>query len=1076
MRKLVSSSSTERTAVKSVISSGRSIINKKHQNGLGVGNVKSSSLTLDYKGSRLMLEACTNLYERNFHHQINPNRKELQSVSYQEKTLKEGDVIDGWVLEAIQELKDFDLVAYRLKHTQTGAEYLHLDAPFDMNNCFAITFETPPNDDTGIPHILEHTTLCGSEKYPVRDLFFNMMKRSLNTYMNAYTASDHTTYPFSTQNEKDFYNLMSVYLDSTLSPRILNTDFKQEGHRLEFENPLDANSPLKIKGVVYNEMKGAMSDSNQFFGTQLHKAVLPGTIYAFNSGGEPQAIPNLTYEELKNFHKQNYHPSRAKIFTYGCFSFLKHIKFMNENAFSKFSALPSRKVPKQVQRFTEPKRVEVFGPPDSMVIDEQKQTKVAIAYVMNDKSDTFETFSLSFLSALLMDDPRGVFYKNIIASGLAPDFAPYCGFDSSVGDPIFTIGAQGIANDQVEAVEKAIEDTFHEVIENGIDQGLIDTVLHSLELSIKKKSPNFGVNICFPVFSNWIHNDDPISTFKINYFLDKLRKELENPNFFKDKIKKYFLNNTHKVTFVMNPDPNYFDKQEAMEAAKLDTISMALSESDKAQIVAGYKEMEETKVEQAKNVEVLPTLTVDDLSRKLIDVQTVQLVKDKAEPEFHMNVVKGTNGIIHVTTIVPFSLAEVPDHLQKFVPIFGDLLVRVGTSKLNYLQLAHQIELHTGGIDASPILVPSLEKIDEFSFALKFSSYCLERNAEKMVYLMREIYTDVNFLGDLNFLQNCVDQAASDAASGILHSGHHYAKLHAASNITFYDSLINATSGIDAMKFLKHLSTNANTELIANSLQELVPYLLRKKKMKILITCEEHQRDRMMRVMERQFYEAIENETLTSEAKMKTQLEFKPKFINSYLSIPSSVSFVGRALMTTPFVTKDSALLRVVSAILHSNYLHQEVRERGGAYGSNASQSMNGVFTFSSYRDPNPSRTIGICSNVAEWIQMKDSVTPKTIQEAKLQVFQHLDAPVTPHAHAQSKVVFGIDDELRQFRRNVILDATRSEIVDTCVKYLSRSPNVATTIIGGNFEKDIADETQRNQWAVEKEEMDNSRQ
>ncbi|KAF0971482.1 hypothetical protein FDP41_010214 [Naegleria fowleri] len=198
--------------------------------------------------------------------------------------------------------------------------------------------------------------------------------------------------------------------------------------------------------------------------------------------------------------------------------------------------------------------------------------------------------------------------------------------------------------------------------------------------------------------------------------------------------------------------------------------------------------------------------------------------------------------------------------------------------------------------------------------------------------------------------------------------------------------------------------------------------------------------------MERHFYEAIENETVTSEAKMKAQLEFKPKFINTYLSIPSSVSFVGRALVTTPFATKDSALLRVVSSILHSNYLHQEVRERGGAYGSNASQSMNGVF-------------------------MKDSVTPKTIQEAKLQVFQHLDSPVTPHAHAQSKVVFGIDDELRQFRRNVILDATRNEIIDTCVKYLSNS-NVATTIIG-NFEKDISNETQR-KWVVVREEMDNS--
>ena len=585
--------------------------------------------------------------------------------------LKEGDNIHGWVLTSIENLKDFDLVAYRLKHSQTGAEYLHLDAPFDMNNSFAINFETPPTDDTGMPHILEHTTLCGSEKYPVRDLFFNMMKRSLNTYMNAYTASDHTTYPFSTQNEKDFYNLMSVYLDSTLNPRILETDFKQEGHRLEFEDPLDLNSNLQIKGVVYNEMKGAMSDSNQFFAYNLQKSILPNTVYAFNSGGDPSAIPNLTYNQLKQFHQQNYHPSRAKIFTYGSFSFINHINFLNENAFSKFSELPVRNSSSKVEKFTEPKRVEVFGPPDSMVIDEEKQTKVSVSYLMNDNSDDFETFSLSFLSALLMDEPRGVFYKNLIASGLAPDFSPYCGFDSSMSTPIFSIGAQGVAKKDVESIEQAIRATFEEVVHNGIDQGLIDTVLHNVELSIKKKSTNFGVNICYPVFSNWIHNNDPTGTFKINSQIERLRGELENPNFFKEKIKKYFIENPHRVTFVMHPDPKYFENQEKNENERIEKISNSLTESEKIKLIEQYKEMEKAKESQEKNVELLPTVTISDLSRQIMDPQNVQSLP--GSPEFHLNVVKGTNGIVQVTSIVPISLAEIPDHLQKFVPIFGNV-------------------------------------------------------------------------------------------------------------------------------------------------------------------------------------------------------------------------------------------------------------------------------------------------------------------------------------------------------------------------------------------------------------------
>ena len=658
-----------------------------HLVGKSSRRVVKNSLLVTKKASvpttnQLPTSTCGQIHDqpyRNYHTQC----KLLSAATHQQQSepttslnplyasLKVGDKVDGWTLEYIQELKDFDLVAYRLKHESTGAEYLHLDAPFDMNNSFAITFETPPANDTGIPHILEHTTLCGSEKYPVRDLFFNMMKRSLNTYMNAYTASDHTTYPFSTQNEKDFYNLMSVYLDSTLNPRILETDFKQEGHRLEFTEPLDPSSELQIKGVVYNEMKGAMSDSNQFFAINLQKSVLPGTIYAFNSGGEPEAIPNLTYEQLKNFHKENYHPSRARIYTYGNLSFVNHIKFMNEHGFNNFTGLPARSLSSRVEKFSEPKRVEVYGPPDSMVIDDTKQTKVSIAYLMNDKDDDFETFVLSFMSALLLDEPRGVFYKNIIASGLATDFAPGGGFDSSVGDPIFAIGAQGIGKDQVEQVEQAIEDTFKEVIENGIDQGLIDTVLHSIELSLKKKSPNFGVNMCFPVFSHWIHNNDPISTFKINTQLERLRRELENPNFFKDKIRKYFLDNKHKVTFVMHPDPNYFEKQQESEHAKIKSIVSGLSDADRVKIVQDYTKMESAKEDQSKNVEMLPTLAVDDIPRKILDPQNVKI--EGMGPEFHMNIVKGTNGLVNVTSVVPISLAQVPEHLLKYVPLFGNV-------------------------------------------------------------------------------------------------------------------------------------------------------------------------------------------------------------------------------------------------------------------------------------------------------------------------------------------------------------------------------------------------------------------
>ena len=355
---------------------------------------------------------------------------------------KTGDKIDGWSVIKVDQVPSFHVNTYHLTHDSTGAQYFHVEAPSDKNNSFSISFQTPPDDSTGAPHILEHTTLCGSDKYPVQDLFFNMYKRSMNTYMNAYTASDHTTYPFATQNEQDYYNLMSVYLDATLFPRLLETDFKQEGHRLEFDQAHDSTTPLRIKGVVYNEMKGAMSDPAQFFWRNLQAAVLPNTIYAHNSGGEPRDIPNITYEQLKQFHETHYHPSRAYIYTYGDLPMDKHLRFLNENGFGKFKPLPELHPIDRVTRFTEPQRVYLNGPPDPMTADPTRQTKVAISFLTNDCADSDETIAMSFLSSLLLDDPRGPFYKNIIEKGIAPDFAPGVGYSSSQRDTTFTVGFQ----------------------------------------------------------------------------------------------------------------------------------------------------------------------------------------------------------------------------------------------------------------------------------------------------------------------------------------------------------------------------------------------------------------------------------------------------------------------------------------------------------------------------------------------------------------------------------------------------------------------------------------------------------
>lgn len=355
--------------------------------------------------------------------------------------------------------------------------------------------------------------------------------------MNAWTAPDHTSYPYATQNSTDYYNLMSVYLDATFYPLLLPNHFRQEGHRLEFTQHDSTQSDLQFKGVVYNEMKGAMGDPGTYFSSYLARYLLPGTTYEHNSGGEPTDIPNLTFEQLKAFHDRFYHPSIAKFFTYGNLPFDKHLDFINQQVLDKFpfdtippiSAQALSKDMGQVHTWEAPKKVHIVGPPESgmkccvltihlVIQDETKQIKVAVAYLTNPRTDSEESFAMTFLSSLVLDEPRGPFYKNLIASGLAPDFAPGTGYENSMAQTCFAVGVQGIDAATVEKVEHVIEDTWRQVSQYGIEQPLIDSAFHALELSVKTKSPHFGIGLSRAIGIEWLHGNtqDPLAALHAN--------------------------------------------------------------------------------------------------------------------------------------------------------------------------------------------------------------------------------------------------------------------------------------------------------------------------------------------------------------------------------------------------------------------------------------------------------------------------------------------------------------------------------------------------------------------------------
>jgi hypothetical protein len=411
--------------------------------------------------------------------------------------LKVGDRIAEYRIERIELLKEISSIFYALKHLSTGARHVHISND-DAENTFSVAFKTVPRDSTGVAHILEHTVLCGSKKYAVRDPFFSMLKRSLSTFMNAFTASDWTMYPFSTQNGKDFYNLMGVYLDAVFFPRLEELSFKQEGHRLETEKDPAGHDPaddrLVYKGVVYNEMKGAMSSPDQVMVRSILKALFPSSTYRYNSGGDPAEIPSLSHKQLKAFHRRHYHPSNSFFYTYGNLPLKNHLDFIEEQVLNQFNQIdPGTDVAPQ-SRWKSPRSVSYPYPFDPNE-DATKKYQVCLAWLTADIQDTFEILALTLLEQILLGNSASPLRKALIDSSLGSALCDGTGFDADNRDTLFVAGLKDVERTAADKIEEIIVDLFRDLVKKGIEKNLIDAAIHQIEFH-RKEITNTVSNCC----------------------------------------------------------------------------------------------------------------------------------------------------------------------------------------------------------------------------------------------------------------------------------------------------------------------------------------------------------------------------------------------------------------------------------------------------------------------------------------------------------------------------------------------------------------------------------------------------
>ncbi|XP_043279555.1 presequence protease, mitochondrial [Venturia canescens] len=960
-------------------------------------------------------------------HQSTSTREAPLSESSSKLEYRAGDVIHGFKVDQVCRIDEMHLDAVSLTHSSTGARYLHLSRD-DSNNVFSINFRTIPRDSTGLPHVLEHTVLCGSHRYPCRDPFFKMLRRSLATFMNAMTGPDYTLYPVSTQNPKDLRNLQSVYLDTVFRPSLRELDFRQEGWRLEHADVHDPSSPIIFKGVVFNEMKGVFNENQAIFGEKLLNTILPSHTYGFCSGGDPLVIPQMTHKALVNFHSKHYHPSNARFYSYGNVSLKQHLKFVEELYLrdAKKIDVSDTVVPPE-KRWGSPKRDHVTCRPDHMAADPTRQHSIAIAQLCNDIKDVDTTFDLYVISQLLLKGPNALFYKNLIESNLATGFGNLTGFETQIRDTMFAVSLQGVKSEDFTKIEKIYENTLETIVEEGFTRDAVEAVLHGIELHVKHQAANFGLNLLFSLTALWNHDGDLIKSLRINEamkrFVDALDKD---PKYLNKIVKKYLLENKHKLTLTMSPDDNYEKLRCAAEEKLLKSKLDSLSKEELAKIFEDGKIL--LADQQKEEPEVLPTLKIGDLKADVERYETRDLTVSDVPVQIS---VQPTNGISYYRAIL--NTRELDDEMKKLLPIFNSVVAKMGTKKNDYRSFDRLCELKTGGLSFSSHVADKKDSTSHYEEGILLQSYCLDKNAKDMWNIWEELFNEVE-LQDPKRLENLVKEYAGDVINGIADSGHHYAMSSAKSLVAESARLRESLSGLEHVSRMKNIARLENFHEILDKIRNIRKHVFTKNHLRSSINLSPENHDDVLSGMN-QFYGALEGKPTKSRLITAHELSSGHHEKAIHHVMPYTVNYSSKAILTVPYENPEYPVLRILAKLITNLYLFPELREKGGAYGAGASLSPEGIFTFYSYRDPNSTRTLDIFDRTCDFLKKSD-FTEKDIDEAKLGVFQQIDAPIPPGNRGLRKFAFGLDDDDVQRQRLGLMKVTREQLLAVADKYL----------------------------------------
>jgi presequence protease len=952
-----------------------------------------------------------------------------QSGTCPEPQLKQGEETRGFLVRRVEAVEDICCTAYEMEHLATGAKLLHLHGS-DNENLFAVGFRTPPGDSTGVAHILEHSVLAGSKAFPVKDAFNELSRATLQTFINAFTYPDKTLYPVASQVPVDYFNLARVYTDLVLRPRILKETFQQEGHHLEFVKPDDPGSDLTLSGIVFNEMKGAYSSPDSLMYKALQQNLFPDNSYGFDSGGDPETIPRLTWEQLREFHRLYYSPTNAYIFLYGNIPPADHLAFLEDvlRGFGRVRVESAIGLQPRWQRPRSARDCFPVGKDESLA----RKTAVNLAWMTAENTLPEEVLLLRIAAHALVGTAAGPLRKALVDSGLGEDLSPVTGLECDLRQVVFAVGLRGTDADKADAVEDLVLKTLESLAQKGFEQELIEAALHQVEFhgrEIVRGGYPYGITLMGRVFHTWLYDGDPLVPLKFNPLIERVRSRWEKePGLFQDVIRQWFLENPHRLRSVMEPSHGCLEESESKFLQQMADLKATLTEKDREEIrdEAACLKALQSQPDSPEALATLPRLNRSDIPR---EVERIPCEEGNAGGIPILKHEIFSNGVVYLDCA--FDVSHVPDELQPYLPVMGKFARGMGAAGHRYDEMATRISTAMGGLGVQ--LASGFGRDGKQTWQkMIFRMRALHRNVPEAVALLGDILA-ASDLSDRRRMQDLVLEKRNGLHAAVIPSGHLFAQRTAASTLNLASRRDEQWSGLIQLQLLSTLAGQFAAESLVGTMERVKRLVFRRGGLLLNITGDAAGIDLMLSQI------GHLKDRLADDASAEAQASMLPTPAHRGISIAAQVCYVAQVAAAPGYFDPSSAALTVLSRELSKGYLYNRIRVQGGAYGGMSLYDPLGrFFSFLSYRDPHLAATLKVYDAAAPWL-LETGIGEEDLEKTIIGTIGSLDRPADPAGKGYLSMVrhfAGIIDSDRQGFRDRILSLSPDDLLKTAREVL----------------------------------------